>query len=128
MNIIVIDPTTKRIETRLVPSYAVLKEQVLGGTIGATYISDTQMLLYQPFISGPDARYFFSHKLEQHYAGVAAVVGATVDGHPMSVGRGMLEAMKEDILFLGNVEQAKNTVTRMAKFGAGTMKAHRTLQ
>jgi hypothetical protein len=128
VNIIVIDPTTKRISAQVAESYEAIRHCLLNEDCAVVHLSDTQLLLYQPFACANGSHFFFSRKMEQHYAGVAVVAGASVDGYPVSVGRGMLQALQNDILFLGDVEQAKRTLSKLAKFSVGTLRPHRTLQ
>lgn len=130
MNIVVIDPDTRTVRATTVQSMEAARRLFLNGSdpCSAVPITETQMLMYQPFACTGGSRFFFSRKLEQHFAGTALVVGSNVDGGPISCGRGMVEAMKRDVLFLGDVEQAKKTMANMVKFTLGAIKPHSTLQ
>jgi hypothetical protein len=112
----------------VVPSFRAAQRHLLSEPCALVSLTDTQALVYQPFACTGASKFFFSRRLEQHYAGRAIVVGTAVDGHPVSCGKGVLEAMKRDVLFLGDVEQAKRTMSGMAKFAAGTVEAHKTTQ
>ena len=130
MNIVVIDPDTRTVRAAIVTSMEIAKNLYLGSCdpCSAVPITETQMLMYQPFACSGGSRFFFSRKLEQHFAGSAIVVGSNVGGGALSCGRGMVEAMKRDVLFLGDVEQAKKTMANMVKFTIGAMKPHSTMQ
>lgn len=125
MNIVVIDPEARTIRLQLFSSFGAAK-QLLEEPIAVTDLTETHMLVHQPFACCEKASFFFSRRLEQHYAGRAYVVGATVDRRPTSCGPGILNALGKDILFLGDAEQAKKTMTSLAKFEAGTLTAGTT--
>lgn len=120
MNIVVIDPEARTIRLQPFPSFGAAR-RLLEEPVAVTDLTETHMLVHQPFACSVKASFFFSRRLEQHYAGKAFVVGATVDRRPTYCGPGVMAALKKDILFLGGVEQAKKTLASMVKFDVGTL-------
>lgn len=125
MNIVLIDPDKREIRPALVPSFIAAKQEFLTEPCAAVYISDTHLLFYQPFAIEP-ANFFYSQKMEQHYAGKAFITKASLDGSPLSCGLGVLTAMQRDVVFLGNKTEAREKMKNMVRFVAGSMKAHPT--
>ncbi len=77
-------------------------------------ITDDHLIAYSPLaVLEPGARLFWSHRLSSFFAGKALVFGAALDGVPTAPGRGMENAIREDVVFVGAAPAAREALIEL---------------
>lgn len=99
------------------PRMAGFKQAVrllLSPPIATDNITDDHLLIYSPLsVLEPTEGLFWSRRMGSFYAGKALVFGAAVDGAPTAPGRGMENAIRDDIVFLGSGPEAKKALVEL---------------
>ena len=91
----------------------------LGRPWGCDDMTDELAVMYCPFgFMEPDAKFLWSRRMGDLYAGNVLVFGRAIDGGLISADPGDIAALEEDILFLGGAAEAKAAIVELADTGA----------
>ena len=119
MKVLVVDPFRRSITKVDARSPSEACRRFIGRPWGCDDMTDEIAVMYCPFgFMGIDARFLWSNRMGEFYAGNVLVFGRAIDGGLVSIDPENIAALEEDILFLGGAAEAKAAIVELADTGA----------